>query len=308
MKHFLATSLSIVLLTACDKGVQNDENNTVRFTAQLNAITKSAIPFPVGNKATIHVYNAADLSTPLAGTPSLATAQNNGGVSSLTIDALSFPFSLNKGNYDFYCVTTNTAIDPGITFTNGKSDTLSNNVDYLYASNKGVVVSSNTNVPFTFYHKNVKISIKITPNAAQGVTAVTIKNIGLKLPVATGDQQGKMDLATGVITPATTFAQTYTDITKVDDVNCSYIILPVAITSGTAQTLSYTVKMDMTVQGTRYIDRIYNFSIALPAAGLDSGKNYTYTGLAGSKEVTFSPVIVEDWIISDQGSSNGEEI
>ncbi|MEG2471409.1 MAG: fimbrillin family protein, partial [Bacteroidales bacterium] len=281
----------LFFFNSCSQQELKKENANITFVASIAPATKSTTPFPAGNKAMIHAYNAADLSTPLAGTPSLATAQNNSGVTSLVTSP---SINLLKGNYDFYCVTTNTATDPGITFTNGKSCTLSNNIDYLYASNKGVSVSSNTNVPFEFNHATTQLTFKLSTSPSLSISKLVIKEVSMKFPSPQNDQQGKMDLATGVITPVTTFAGGYTKITS-ENTNYTCIVLPVSKTANTSK-IMYQVLLDMTISGTQYTDRLYNISVTLPERGLEAGVHYIYTGVIGANEITFSTANIANWI------------
>ena len=105
----------------------------------------------------------------------------------------SYKMYLSNDIYSFYAVSCNSS-NPAPTFTNGKSEALSNGVDYLWwhALHQDVT-SSQVNIPITYQHVATQVVITIT-----GGENITLNKV-LSATITPTKPGAFMDLSTGII-------------------------------------------------------------------------------------------------------------
>lgn len=281
LKNYHFAIIAIALLWSCQKeeSVQRVEKSEVQFFACYNEapFTKAAKAFAVGSKATIYAYSAGaepTSATFISGTPVEATALEAG---KLTPSPLLY---LPKGSYDFYSVSLNSAITPGVVFTAGLSGQLTNDKDYLWA--KAGLVNEGGNANFAYQHKAVGVEMTISTGTGVSNLIVTSIKITPTKPSATS----KMALKTGIISVSSE-KDVLTAIAVKDNIG-EKIMLPL---------LSMPIDVEVTVNATIGGSPVSNkkYTVTLPARSYDAGKYYKYTLSVDAKTITFLGATLEDW-------------
>lgn len=272
---------AFALLTSCEKEqrVENGKMEAVRFFASYEGeiATKATNPFTVGYKSTIIAYQSGEsplTSTPMAGTPLEATSSTG---SVLTPEN---PLYVPKGIYDFYSVSLNSTVSPGITFTSGVSAQLANNKDYLWA--KVPSVNEGGNVEFAYRHKAVGIEINLSQGS--GISGLTVTSI--KFTPSKADASSKMSLAAGEIGKAAQ-KDVLTEM-ALSGSKGSYIMVPLGSLS-----LDIEITANLTIGGTPVTGKKYLASI--PARSYEGGTLYTLNLSVSATSLTFTSTVLEDW-------------
>ncbi len=282
MKREIIAALSIVLfsMTACTKEKSLKSENEMKFTASYSStpLTKATSLFSFGNKATVYGYPAeADLagSIPIAGTPIELTAVTNGNLTSV------MPLYLPKGSYDFYSVSLNEPISPGITFNSNYSEQLINGKDYLWA--KDINIGSGGTASFVYEHKAVGVEVSIS--TGEGINYIEVTSI--KITPAKPDALSKMSLSTGEI-GVSSVKDNLTSMV-LNSQKGQYIMLPLS-----GQSLDIEVMANVKIGDITANNKIYTASV--PIMNYESGYFYTINLKITSSSMHFSGSIVNDWI------------
>ena len=130
----------------------------------------------------------------------------------------SYKMYLSNDIYSFYAVSCNSS-NPAPTFTNGKSEALSNGVDYLWwhALHQDVT-SSQVNIPITYQHVATQVVITIT-----GGENITLNKV-LSATITPTKPGAFMDLSTGIISSEVSYDKP-ADM-GINDFTVQYIMLP----------------------------------------------------------------------------------
>lgn len=290
---FSVFTLCAFLMTSCIKERCKSCNQTpdlslkcVTFTGDyfvLNQTKTETKPFPSGIQASIITFNAGDnpiIKSTYPGTPIGATSQANGN---LVLNGGVNLFMPN-GVYDFYSVSTNTSSAPAIIFTNGISGNLSNGTDYLWASNKNMIIAANTFVPLQFSHRSAAISLSIV--AGEGLSSLEVKNI----LISQSKEGSEMNLSSGVIHAANSISAIKAAMNLTSNTG-TFIMLP--IKSGVP--LPVELYVDAVFGGKPVTNKKYSATIPSPSGGFESGTLYKFTASIEAKGVTFINSTLEDW-------------
>ena len=148
----------------------------------------------------------------------------------------SYKMYLSNDIYSFYAVSCNSS-NPAPTFTNGKSEALSNGVDYLWwhALHQDVT-SSQVNIPITYQHVATQVVITIT-----GGENITLNKV-LSATITPTKPGAFMDLSTGIISSEVSYDKP-ADM-GINDFTVQYIMLPLKSSDPMALT------MELMVNGT----------------------------------------------------------
>lgn len=287
LKYFCVYALLITSMSSCikdqDCSACNETDNNkdllcVTFNATNPLQTKSN-PFPNNLKAFIYAYYSGEnplTKSAYPGTPVLAISNNSNLV-------LQNDLFVASGTYDFYSVSANKENWEGITFTNGTSDELKNNIDYLWASKKGVQINTNKQITLDFSHQACLININLIADNSS-IEELIIKRIRVSLP---NPQNSTMDLISGTIRPSNGILG-LSDIAYTSN-KSSWIMLP--LQQGIAIPIEITVDYKM---GSQIIkNKIY--TTELPPNGFLPGNAYTYHAAIGSTGIVFKNATIEDW-------------
>ncbi len=272
--------LSAVVFQSCQKEqAEVKEGSEMKFFASFNksAATKGATEFPSGNKATIFCYSGGSnpsSASPVSGTPLEATATSSGSLTPQT------PLYLPKGSYDFYSVSSNTSSSPGLTFSGGVSQQLSNGVDYLWASQSSV--SEGGIVYFPYLHRAVSLEISVV--AGEGVSSMSVTSI--KFTPSKPSSNTKMNLLNGEIGSAVQ-TDALTSFPVVAG-KASAIMLPLSNLP-----ISVEVTINGTIGGVAVSGKTY--STSLPAREYSGGTMYLVQLTVSANAITFSGSTIEEW-------------
>lgn len=184
-KYLAVSALAVLLLGACSKNniymdvaYPNGEENSggeegnndnpdkkdalITFSASVEGrnITRAMSPMGKGLQSWLCAYPSNTTNT-IEGEP---VGEGNYITSSpgVLTGIQSYKMYLSNDIYSFYAVSCNSS-NPAPTFTNGKSEALSNGVDYLWwhALHQDVT-SSQVNIPITYQHVATQVVITIT--------------------------------------------------------------------------------------------------------------------------------------------------
>ena len=195
MKKFLSyLVIALIVLVSCiEQDYYSQKAHSVKFISYTGPATKVQLPFTTGNISAILVFERESLSTNFGGTPVLATASAQGELIPQN------NVSLAKGCYDIYSVSYNNSQNPSLCFENGFSGKLSNNIDYLWAAQKSVVINSEKVIVLNYKRLACKIILKVKADSS-------FKNLfirGMKLAVPKTDSL-YMNLSQGTIASSLT--------------------------------------------------------------------------------------------------------
>ena len=187
---------------------------------------------------------------------------------------------LSNDIYSFYAVSCNSS-NPAPTFTNGKSEALSNGVDYLWwhALHQDVT-SSQVNIPITYQHVATQVVITIT-----GGENITLNKV-LSATITPTKPGAFMDLSTGIISSEVSYDKPAN--MGINDFTVQYIMLPLKSSDPMALT------MELMVNGESF-SRTYNTTIIPPDNILAAGNSYLFRAVINENSVSFGNVSVKDW-------------
>lgn len=197
-----------------------------------------------------------------------------------------FRMYLPGGIYNFYGVSDNTQF-AAPTFTNGVSEPLFNGMDYLWWSGpQQDVTSSQSGIPVVFLHMATQVVFEV--QAGQGIT---INQLALAhiYPSAEG---ARMNLADGVITPATTYSAQLFKM-GINGTLAQYTMLPIVTD------VPMKVSFDVILSGEPGT-RTYEVDVPLPDGALKAGDSYRFLAVIEGNEVTFPQVSVRSWVDVDE--------
>ena len=192
---------------------------------------------------------------------------------------------LPNDTYNFYAVSDNYSTIPP-RFTNGESEFLFNGIDYLWwGASQQDVTSSQINIPITFQHAGTQVVIEI--EAGQGL----VLNKLLSATITPPEPGETMQLATGIISPATTYDRP--DKMGINGFTAQYIMLP----------LQTDVPMKLTLEvmaDDEQSSRTYNAEVPLPDGELKAGDSYVFKAVIEDNTVSFPTVSVKNWTEVDE--------
>lgn len=192
---------------------------------------------------------------------------------------------LPNDTYNFYAVSDNLSTIPP-SFTNGESDFLFNGIDYLWwGASEQDVSSSQINIPITFQHAGTQVVIEV--EAGQGL----VLNSLLFASITPPEPGATMQLATGVIPPATTYDRP--DKMGVNGLTAQYIMLPLQTDEPMKLTLEILVNDETT-------SRTYNAEVPVPDGELKAGNSYVFKAIVDENTVSFPIVTVKNWTEVDE--------
>lgn len=257
----------------------------VTFHASVESRNLTRALSPVRKNVQAVVYAFASSASGASGTP-LA----HGAYISATPGQLQgldgYKMYLPAGVYDFYAVSDNTAYTPP-TFAGGRSEPLRNETDYLWW--RGVrqdVTSTQAGVPIVFLHCAAQVVFEVAAGAGTGTAELVLAHL---YPPAPG---ARMDLSTGTIPPATTYAATVSKMV-VSGGTAQYILLPVQAAA------PLVVSFDVRIDG-QTTPRTYQVSVPLPDGQLKAGNSYRFKAVIRGNEVVFPSVSVTNWVDVDE--------
>ena len=200
----------------------------------------------------------------------------------------SYKMYLSNDIYSFYAVSCNSS-NPAPTFTNGKSEALSNGVDYLWwhALHQDVT-SSQVNIPITYQHVATQVVITIT-----GGENITLNKV-LSATITPTKPGAFMDLSTGIISSEVSYDKP-ADM-GINDFTVQYIMLPLKSSDPMALT------MELMVNGESF-SRTYNTTIIPPDNILAAGNSYLFRAVINENSVSFGNVSVKDWTDVDESGN-----
>lgn len=200
----------------------------------------------------------------------------------------SYKMYLSNDIYSFYAVSCNSS-NPAPTFTNGKSEALSNGVDYLWwhALHQDVT-SSQVNIPITYQHVATQVVITIT-----GGENITLNKV-LSATITPTKPGAFMDLSTGIISSEVSYDKPAN--MGINDFTVQYIMLPLKSSDPMALT------MELMVNGESF-SRTYNTTITPPDNSLAAGNSYLFRAVINENSVSFGNVSVKDWTDVDESGN-----
>ena len=200
----------------------------------------------------------------------------------------SYKMYLSNDIYSFYAVSCNSS-NPAPTFTNGKSEALSNGVDYLWwhALHQDVT-SSQVNIPITYQHVATQVVITIT-----GGENITLNKV-LSATITPTKPGAFMDLSTGIISSEVSYDKPAN--MGINDFTVQYIMLPLKSSDPMALT------MELMVNGESF-SRTYNTTITPPDNILAAGNSYLFRAVINENSVSFGNVSVKDWTDVDESGN-----
>ena len=188
---YLAVSALAVLLGNNDNPDKKDALITFSASVEGRNITRAMSPMGKGLQSWLCAYPSNTTNT-IEGEP---VGEGNYITSSpgVLTGIQSYKMYLSNDIYSFYAVSCNSS-NPAPTFTNGKSEALSNGVDYLWwhALHQDVT-SSQVNIPITYQHVATQVVITIT-----GGENITLNKV-LSATITPTKPGAFMDLSTGII-------------------------------------------------------------------------------------------------------------
>jgi hypothetical protein len=291
----LATALSLIVLgSSCKKDHNHEGGNpggakAVQFTAAISGQIKTkALNDQWEPNDTIGVFmkTGTGLSNVLAANKSYLTTGDGAFAASSTDQTIFYP---ETGTVDF------------IAYYPYKSTLLSNTypvdvtkqanqstIDLLYANNATGLSQTSSTANLVFAHQLSKIEFTVTKGA--GVADLN----GLAVSLAAQSAKANFDLATGVLTPASTTADISAKTTaQTGSVLAEAIVIPTADASG--KVVTFTLPAGQ-------------FKLTLPAgAKFEQGKKYTYTvelknGTAGTPVAAAISATITNWTNVPSGS------
>lgn len=267
---------------SCNKTIKDSTLLCVTFSGDYTP-TKSVTAIPAGVQTSIFAYTSGSnpqIQSAYPGTPMEATSDINGNLSICSGNRLYVP----PGTYDFYAISTNGPTICGMTIRNGVSNSLTNCVDYLWASSKERSVERNTNVILQFAHRGATICLTITSDYFKEM--LVVKSIKVRLP-----QPGSfMNISTGIISMAKVLDTAMTNMTLKENAG-TCIMLPMVSETD----LPVEICIDVAIDGSIIKDKRYKASIPAPAKGFEGGFRYKYTASVGDTGVTFLNATLEEW-------------
>jgi len=264
--------------------LQVDSMRFVSFcgTYSLTMSTKSSSIIPLGIEALILAYEAGDnpiTKSTYPGTPIQATSDTNGTLVLNNGGGLLMP----AGNYDFYSVSSNSALSSEITFNKGVSNRLSNGIDYLWASKTNTSVASNTNVTLEFEHKATAIALEIV--AGYGVETLSVKSI----KIGRSNDGASLHISSGFIPVASDISGEMYEMSLYYNKGIS-IMLPLA------EGIQIPIEVVADVRcGNNIISNIYKASIPSQAGGYQSGTIYLFKASIDVNSISFNNALLNEW-------------
>lgn len=310
-KYLVVSALTILLLGACSKnniyidiihpdgtengnGSDNDNGNPIKenvlitFSASVEGrnITRAMSPMRKGLQSWLAVYPA---STPniINGAP---VASGNYVTSSPGVLAgvQGYKMYLSNSTYDFYAVSCNSS-SPAPTFTNGRSEPLSNGVDYLWWNAlRQDVTTSQVNIPISYQHVATQIVIALA--AGENITLNKIVSATITPP----KPGAIMDLSTGIISSETTYAPAVP--MGVTGFTVQYTMLPVKSSEPMTLTLELMVNGEST-------SRLYSSPFNPPNNIFAAGNSYVYRAIIDENSIAFPSVSVKEWTEVDESGN-----
>lgn len=289
-----------ILLSGCAKSTINiyddDEgeripghpgrgNTLVTFNASIESrnVTRAMTPMKSGIKSHVYAY------LPVASASSQETLYAQGIYVTSSPGVLAgsdgYKMFLPNDTYNFYAVSDNFSTIPP-TFSNGQSEPLFNGIDYLWwESPQQDVTSSQINIPIVFQHAGTQVVIEV--EAAQGLVLKQLLSATITPP----EPGATMQLATGVIAPATTYGRP--DKMGINNFTAQHIMLPLKVTTPMQLTLEVTMNSETA-------SRTYNAEVPVPDGELKAGNSYVFKAVIDDNTVSFPTVSIKDWTDVDE--------
>ena len=303
-KYLAVSALAVLLLGACSKNniymdvaYPNGEENSdgeegnndnpdkkdalITFSASVEGrnITRAMSPMGKGLQSWLCAYPSNTTNT-IEGEP---VGEGNYITSSpgVLTGIQSYKMYLSNDIYSFYAVSCNSS-NPAPTFTNGKSEALSNGVDYLWWHILMQGVPPQIIHPITYQHVATQVVITIT-----GGENITLNKV-LSATITPTKPGAFMDLSTGIISSEVSYDKP-ADM-GINDFTVQYIMLPLTINS--------IVK----AIGESF-SRTYNTTITPPDNILAAGNSYLFRAVINENSVSFGNVSVKDWTDVDESGN-----
>lgn len=293
------SAMALLLLAGCNKnsiifgeetrpgessGNSNPENNTlVTFNASVEGrnILRSMSPMQKGIQNSVYVFEGAEGTK---GAPEASGLYITSSPGVLT-GSDGYKMFLSNGVYNFYAVSDNFSTIPP-KFSSGMSEPLFNGIDYLWWSAiQQDVNSSQINIPIVYAHAATQVVVEVT--GGDGITLNQLVSAMITPP----EPGASMDLATGVITPATSYGKA--DKMGINGFTAQYIMLPMKQTTPMTLTLEITADNENTT-------RTYTTQIPLPGSELKAGNSYLYKAVINGNTVSLASVSIKDWTDVDE--------
>lgn len=267
-------------------GNNSDGTSLITFNASVedrNLLTRAISPMNQGIKSTLYAFEPStqnDIKT----TPSAQGLYITSSPGVLT-GVNGYKMYLENGIFDFYAVSDNFSTIPP-KFSAGKSEPLFNGIDYLWWHNPNLdVASSQVNIPIVYLHAATQVVIEITEG-----DGIRLNNL-VSAMITPPEIGASMDLATGVIPPATKL-----DIPDKMGINgplAQYIMLPLKISTPMSLTIEVMVNGENA-------SRTYTVDVPVPDGELKAGNSYLFNAIIDGNAVTFSSVNVKNWTEVDE--------
>ena len=289
---FSGCTKNIITLDIGEGNKPSEGNNPggtslITFNASVedrNLLTRAMSPMDQGIKSTLYAFEPSTQNNIETTTPSAQGLYITSSPGVLT-GVNGYKMYLGNGVFDFYAVSDNFSTIPP-EFLAGKSEPLFNGIDYLWWHGPRLdVVGSQVNIPIIYLHTATQVVIEMTE--ADGIRLDKLVS-AMITPPETG---ASMDLATGVIPPATKL-----DVPDKMGINGSlaqYIMLPLKISTPMSLTIEVMVNGENT-------PRIYTVDVPVPDGELKAGNSYLFNAIIGESAITFSSVNVKNWTEVDE--------
>lgn len=268
--------------SSCNQDKSYNEQFRVSFCGNY-AITKSASAFPAGVETSVFAYYCGEdpaLKNEHPTTPISTISDMSGNLQFRNGSA----FYLSPGYYDFYALSTNSSSLNGFTCKKGKSDTLENGVDYLWAQKRDITICNHSKIEFNFKHAAASIIIEVNTTLASNQINLSKALIGVPKRGQT------LALANGEITPAKSIENTKAQMFINSNTAC-YIILPLE------KEIEIPVQLDIenTSSSNLKSQKTYYFKLPAPPNGFQGGMQYRFRATISLRKVILWNASVEPW-------------
>lgn len=259
----------------------------ITFNASIegrNLLTRAMSPMSAGIQSQLFAYLPATASA--TSNPPIAQGLYITSSPGVLTGSDGYKMYLTNGIYNFYAVSDNFSTIPP-KFTDGKSESLFNGIDYLWWHNAQLdVISTHMNIPILYLHTATQVVFEVS--GGDGLTLNRLVS-ALITPPAPG---ASMDLATGTIPPATTYDRS-ADKMGINGFLAQYIMLP--LVSSTPMTLTLEI-----MANEENNSRSYTVPVPLPNGELKAGDSYLFSAVIDENTVSFPSVSIKSWTEVDE--------
>ena len=252
IKHIILLCLLAILINCCagdryhltiEDYIPDIDNNSdttkykIYFTASVyssnnqsistrGAYTPDTVALPEGRVVHIYIYDGD--KTPITGIPitfSMLQATADGVIEPTNSE---YDIKLSPGTYNFYALSEfNNSSDKTPTFVNsngagGLKKGLYNNLDYLWWSYEGLIVSDNESSNVNMLFKHISTNIQLNFEATDGGTITKISDANMQCPNPSGCE---LQLANGDISASVTLNSGMQNLNFITGANSMYVDL-----------------------------------------------------------------------------------